>query len=155
MSQLFASHGQSIGASASASVFSMNTQGWFPLGRLVWSLWCTSDFWESSPAPQFERTISLVLSLLYGPILTSVHDYWKTIALTKWIFIGKMISLLFNMVSRFVIAFLPRSKYLLISWLQSPSAVILEPPPLKKGLSLFSLFPHLFFHECWDQMPWS
>ena len=51
----------------------------------------------------------------------------KTIALTRWTFVGKVMSLLFNMLSRLVITFLPRSKYLLISWLQSPSAVILEP----------------------------
>ena len=52
----------------------------------------------------------------------------KTIALTRWTFVGKVMSLLFNMLSRLVIIFLPRSKHLLISWLQSPSAVILEPP---------------------------
>ena len=56
------------------------------------------------------------------------------IALTRWTFVGQVMSLLFNMLSRFVIAFLPRNKHLLISWLQSPSAVILEP---KKSLSLF------------------
>ena len=59
------------------------------------------------------------------------HPYMttgKTVALTIWTFVGKVMSLLFNMLSRFVIAFLPRSKCLLISWLQSPSAVILEPP---------------------------
>ena len=55
----------------------------------------------------------------------------KTIALTKWTFIGKVISLLFNMLSRLVTAFLPRTKHLLISWLQSPSAVILEPKKIK------------------------
>ena len=55
----------------------------------------------------------------------------KTIALTIWTFVGKVMSLLFNMLSRFLIAFLPRSKCLLISWLQSPSAVILEPPKIK------------------------
>ena len=55
----------------------------------------------------------------------------KTIALTRWIFVGKGMSLLFNMLSRLVITFLPRSKHLLISWLQSPSAVILEPPKIK------------------------
>ena len=55
----------------------------------------------------------------------------KTIALTRHIFVGKVVSLLFNMLSRLVIAFLPRSKCLLISWLQSPSAVILEPPKIK------------------------
>ena len=59
--------------------------------------------------------------------LTFIHDYWKTIALTRWTFVGKVMSLLFNMLSGLVIAFLPRSKCILISWLQSPSAVILEP----------------------------
>ena len=55
----------------------------------------------------------------------------KTIALTRWTFVGRVMSLLFNMLSRLVIAFLPRSKHLLISWLQSPSAVILEPKKIK------------------------
>ena len=55
----------------------------------------------------------------------------KTIALTRWTFVGKVMSLLFNMLSRLVISFLPRSKCLLISWLQSPSAVILEPKKIK------------------------
>ena len=62
------------------------------------------------------------------------HPYMtagKTIALTIWTFVGKVMSLLFNMLSRLVIAFLPRSKCLLISWLQSPSAVILEPKKIK------------------------
>ena len=62
------------------------------------------------------------------------HPYTgKTIALTRWIFIGKVMSLLFNMLSRLIITFLPRSKCLLISWLQSPSAVILEPPKIKSN----------------------
>ena len=62
------------------------------------------------------------------------HPYMntrKTIALIRWTFVGKVLALLFNVLSRFVIAFLPRSKHLLISWLQSPSAVILEPKKLK------------------------
>ena len=62
------------------------------------------------------------------------HPYMatrKTIALTRWTFVGKVMSLLFNMLSRLVITFLPRSKCLLISWLQSPSPVILEPPKIK------------------------
>ena len=62
------------------------------------------------------------------------HPYMttgKTIALTRWTFVGKVMSLLFNMLSRLVIAFLPRSKHLLISWLQSPFAVILESPKIK------------------------
>ena len=57
----------------------------------------------------------------------------KTVALTRWTFVGKVISLLFNMLSRLVITFLPRSKHLLISWLQSPSAVILEPQKIKSA----------------------
>ena len=66
----------------------------------------------------------------------------KTIALTRWTFVGKVTSLLFNMLSRLVITFLPRSKRLLISWLHSPSEVIWEPPKIK--LTLFPLFPHIF-----------
>ena len=84
------------------------------------------------------------------------HPYMttgKTIALTRWNFVGKVMSLLFNMLSRLVIAFLPRSKCLLISWLQSQSAVILEPS--KNSLSLFPLFPHLFAMKWWDWMPQS
>ena len=79
------------------------------------------DSQEPSPMLQFESINSLALSLLYGPTFTSIHDYWKTIALTRWTFVGKVMSLLFNVLSRFVIAFLPRSKCVLISWLQSPS----------------------------------
>uniref|UniRef100_A0AC11EQU4 Uncharacterized protein n=1 Tax=Ovis aries TaxID=9940 RepID=A0AC11EQU4_SHEEP len=73
------------------------------------------------------------------------HPYMttgKTIALTRWTLVSKVMSLLLNMLSRLVITFLPRSKRLLISWLQSPSAVILEPP--QKSLRPFPLFPHLF-----------
>ena len=72
-----------------------------------------------------------MLSFIYSPSLTSIHDYWKIIALTRWTFVGKVMSLLFNVLSRLVITFLPRSKCLLISWLQSPSAVILEPKKIK------------------------
>ena len=67
----------------------------------------------------------------------------KTIALTRWTSVGKVVSLLFNMLSRLVITFPPRSKRLLISWLQLSSAVIVEPPK-NKSLTLFPLFPHLF-----------
>ena len=81
---------------------------------------------ECSPAPQFESINFLALSLPYGPTLTSIHDYWKKkIALNRQTFVDKVMSLLCNMLSRLVITFLPRMKYLLISWLQSPSTVIL------------------------------
>ena len=73
----------------------------------------------------------LRLSFLYIPTLTSIHDHWKTIALTRQTFVDKVMSLLFNMLPSLVITYLPRSKRLLISWLQSPSAVILEPPKIK------------------------
>ena len=74
------------------------------------------------------------------------HPYMttgKTTALTRWTIVGEEMSLLFNMLSRLVIAFLPRSKRLLISWLQSPSAVILEPKKLK-SLTVSTFPPHLF-----------
>ena len=71
------SDSQSIGASALASVLSLNIQVWFPLWLLVWSPCSPRDSRESSPPPQLESIISLVLSLLYSPTLTSVHDYWK------------------------------------------------------------------------------
>ena len=64
-------------------------------------------------------------------ILQLSYPYWKNIALTRQTFVGKVMSLLYNMLSRLVITFLPGSKCLLISWLQSPSAVILEPPKIK------------------------
>ena len=72
-----------------------------------------------------------MFSFLYGPTLTSIHDYWKNHSFDYTTFVGKVMSLLFKMLSRLVIAFLPRSKHLLISWLQSPSAVALEPPKIK------------------------
>ena len=72
-----------------------------------------------------------MLSLLYGPALTSVMTTGKTLALTRQTLVGKVMSLLFNMLPRFVIAFVPGSKHLLISWLQLPPAVILEPKEIK------------------------
>ena len=92
----------------------MNIQDWFPLGWTCWISYSSRDSQESSPTPQFESINSLVLSFFYSPTLTSIHDYGKTIALTRWTFVGKIMSLLFNMLSRFVIAFIPRSKHLLI-----------------------------------------
>ena len=72
---------------------------------------------------------ALFIVQLSHPYMTT----WKTIALTRWTFVAKVMSLLFNKLSRLVITFLPRSKRLLILWLQSPSAVILEPPKIKSG----------------------
>ena len=88
---------------------------------------------------------SSVFSLLYGPTLTSIHDYWKNHNLDYKTFVSKLTSLLLNMLSRLVIAFLPRSKHLLISWLQSPSAVILEPKKIKSVT--VSTVSSSIFHE--------
>ena len=77
----------------------------------------------------------------------------KTIALTRWTFVGKVMSLLFNMLSRLVITFLPRSKRLLISWLQSPSVVMLEPRKIKSA-TLSTVSPSIC-HEVMGLMPWS
>ena len=78
-----------------------------------------------------EASILQHSAFFYGPTLTSIHDDWKTIALIRWTFLIKVMSLVFNALSGFVIGFLPRSQHLLISWLQSPSAVILEPKKIK------------------------
>ena len=122
--------------SASTSVLSKNIQGWLPLGLTGLTSGVFSSLrshlsgvfsQESSPTPQVESISSLVLSLLFGLTLMSIHGYWKTIVLSTQTFVSKVMSLLFNMLSMLVIAFLPRSKCLLISWLQSLSTVILSP----------------------------
>ena len=130
MSQFFASGSQSIGVSASPSVLPMNIQDWFPLG---WTGWISSprDPQESSPTPQFKASVLRFSAFFMVQFSHSYMTTGKTIALTRQTFVGKVMSLLFNMLSRLVITFLPRSKCLLISWLQSPSAVILEPRKIK------------------------
>ena len=95
---------------------------------------------HSAKASIFQRSAFFTIQLSYPHMTTG-----KTIALNRWTFVGKVISLLLNMLSRLVIIFLQRSKRLLISWLQSPSAVILEPTKIKSDT--VSLFPHLFSHE--------
>ena len=131
MSQLFTSGSQSIGVSASASVLPMNTRTDLLQDGLVGSPCSPRDSQESSPTPQFKSINSSVLSFLHSPTLTSIHDYWKNHRLDQTEFVCKVMSLLFNILSRLVITFLPRSKRLLISWLQSPSAVVLEPKKIK------------------------
>ena len=78
VSHLFISHGQSIGASTSASVLSMNIQDWSPLGLTGLISLSPRDSQGSSRTPQFKSINALVLSFLYGPTLTSIHDYWKS-----------------------------------------------------------------------------
>ena len=77
MSQFFESGGQNIRASASASVLPMNIQDWFPLGWTGWIFSQSKGLLRVSPTPQFKSINSSALSFLYGPALTSVHDYWK------------------------------------------------------------------------------
>ena len=149
MSQVFLSGGQNIGVSASISVLPMNIQDWLPLGWTSWislqSKGLLRDFSNTTIQKHqfFGAQLSLQKKKLSHPYMTT----GKTIALTRWTYVGKL--LLFNMLFNIlkicyliccliVITFLPRSKCLLISWQQSPAAVILEPP--KKSLSLFPLF---------------
>ena len=145
ISQFFALHGQSIGVSVSASVLPMNIQGWFPLGLTGWI------------SLQSKR-----LSRVFSSTTVQKHQFFGTqpslwsdshictwllekTTLTIWTFVGKVMSLLFNTLSRFVIAFLPRSMCFLISWLQSPSAVTFEPN--KINCHCFYFFP--------IYLPWS
>ena len=100
----------------------MNIQGWFPFRWLIWYPCSPRDSEESSPRLQFKSINSSVLSLLFGPALKTILDYRKALTLTIQSFVGKVMSLLFNILFRSFIAFLPRSKHLLVSWLQSPSA---------------------------------
>ena len=128
VSQFFPSGGQSIGALASASVLSVNIQDWSPLQLTGWI------FLQSNGLSRVFSKITFQKHQFFGAQLSlwsNSHIYtWllrKTKALTSWTFVSKVMPLLYNMLSRLVIAFLPRNKRLLISWLQSPSAVIFEP----------------------------
>ena len=147
MSRLFASGGQSIGASA--SVFPMNIQDWFPLGLT-----------DLIPLPS--KGLSSVFSNItvqkhqfFGTqpsLCSSSHPYMttgKTIALTRRIFVGKVMSLLFNMLSRFVIAFLPRSKHLLISWLKRIKSATVSTFSPSTCRELMGLDAMILFYECW------
>ena len=140
MSQLFASSGQSIGASASESVLPMHIPGlisfrinWFGLLAVQGALMSLLQH-HSLKASVLQCSAFFLVQLS--------HKYTtpgKTIALTIWTFVGKMMSLLFNMLSRCVTALLTGSKHLLISWLQSPSPAILEPPQNKVCLCFLFL----------------
>ena len=124
MSQFFASGSKSI--AVSASVLPMNIQDWFPLGLTVWFLCNPRDSQASSPTPQFKSINSLHSAFFMVQLSHPYMSIRKTIALTRWTFVGKVMSLLLNILSRLFKAFIPRSKHLLISWLQSPSAVIFK-----------------------------
>ena len=146
MSHFFTSGGQHTGVSASASILPMNIQDWFPLGWTVWISLQSKGLSRvfSNTTIQQHQFFGTQLSLQSN---SHIHIWLlENIALTRWTFVGKVMSLLFNMLSRLVIAFLPRSKCLLISLLQSPSPVILEPPKIKSChcLHCFSIY-----------LPWS
>ena len=129
----------------------MNIQEWFPLGLDLLAVQGTLKSLiqhHSSKASVLWHSGFFIVQMSHLYTTTG-----KIIALTRQTFVGKVMSLLFNMLSRLVIIFLPRSKLLLISWLQSPSAVILEPPKIK-SLTV-SIVPPSIFMKWWDQMPWS
>ena len=129
MGQFFISGGQSIRVSAPASALPMNIRDRFPL---EWTGWISLQ--SKGLSRVFSNTI-VQKHQFFGTQLSQLsHPYMttgKTIALTRRTFVGKVMSLLLNMLTRLVISFLPRSKRLLISWLQSPSVVILEPRKIK------------------------
>ena len=159
MGQFFTSGGQSIGTSASASVLPMKYSGLISF-RMDWlDLFAVQGTLKSLLQHHSSKASILQCSAFFMVQLS--HPYMtteKTIALTRWTFVGKVMSLLFNMLSRLDIAFLPRTKHLLISWLQSPSAVILEPPKIKADTvstvspsishEVMGLDAMIFFSEC-------
>ena len=121
---LYISDGHNIGVSA--SVFPMNIQSYFPFGLNARISLQSKGFSRVFSSTTVKSISSLALRFLYSATLTSINEYWKTIVFTIWTFVGKLISLLFNRLSSIVRAFLPSHKCLLISWLLSPSAVLLE-----------------------------
>ena len=153
MSQLSATGGQSTGVSFNISP--SNEHPGLISCRMDWlDLLAVQGTLGSLPQHHSLKASILQCSAFFTVQLS--HPYMttgKTIALTRWTLVGKVMCLLFNMLSRLIITFLPRSKRLLISWLQSLSTVILE--PRKKSQPLFPLFPHLFAMKWWDWMPWS
>ena len=154
MSQLFASAGQSTGVSASASVLPMNTQDWSHLG---WTGWISL---QSKGLPRvFSNTTvqkSSILQCLAFFIVQLSHPYMttgKTIALTRWTFVDKVVSVLFTMLSRLVITFLLRNKASFN--FMAAITICSDFGAQKKSQPLFPLFPHLFAMKWWDLMPWS
>ena len=118
-----------IGVSASASVLPMNEYSGLISFRMDWLDLLAVQGTLKSPLQHHSSKASIFWCSAFSIVQLS-HPYMttgKTITLTRWTFVGKVKSLLFNVLSRLVIAFLPRSKCVLISWLQSPSAVVLEP----------------------------
>ena len=107
-SRIFGSQGQSTKASASALVLPMNIQCWFPLGLTSLISLQSKGLSRVLIAPQLQSINSSALSFLYGSTITAIHNYWKNHSFDYMAFVGKGMSLLFNTLSRFVTAFLPR-----------------------------------------------
>ena len=149
---LFTSGSQSIGASASALVLPMNIQGWSPLGltglRIDWFDLFAVQGTLKSLSQHHKLKASVLQFSTFFMVQLSYHYMTarKTIPLTIWTVVGKVMSLLFNTPSRFVIAFLPKSQHLLISWLQLLSAVILEPKNIK-SVTVSTPHPQSICHE--------
>ena len=146
VSQLFVSGDQSIGVSASASVLIMNIQDWFSLGlttglisllsKGLSRVFSSTTVWKH----QFFSAQAFLWSSSH-----SVYDYWENQSFYIQTFVGKVRSLLFNTLSRFFIAFLPRSKHLLISWLLSQCAEILKSTKIK-SVTVYIVSPSIY-HE--------
>ena len=145
MSQLITLGGQSIGDSASASVLLKTKWGWFPLWLTVLISLVPRNSQQSSTVPRLEIINSSALCLLIVcPALTCVHDYRKELRFDYTDLCQQSNVFAFNTLSRFVTAFLPRSNHHLISWLQSPSTVILGPKKRKSVTA--STFPPSICH---------
>ena len=130
-SWLFASGGQSSGASASASVLPMNIQGWFPLGLTCFFCCNPRDAQEFFPTLQEKSSVFWCSAFFMVQLSHQYMTTWKIMTFYIQTFVVKVMYLLFNTQSRFVTAFLPRCTHLIISWLQSPSTVILKPKNMK------------------------
>ena len=149
---VFVSDGQSIGTSALP--IPMNIQDWFPL-----ALTALISLQSKGLSRVFSKTTvqnnQFFSAQLFLCSNSPMHTWWLLgkLRFDIWTFVGKVMSLPLNTLSRWVIAFLPRIKCLLISWLQSSSAVILEPPKIK-SLTVSIVSPFIC-HEWWDWMPWS
>ena len=150
-SWLFTSGGQSIGASASASVLPKNIQGWFPLGLIgLISLLSNGLSRVFSISTVWDHQVFCTQPSLW-PNLTSIHDYWKNIALIIQTFVSKVMSLLFNILSRFAMDFLEQESFNFMAAVTIHSNFGSQ----KNKSVIVSMFPHLFAMKWWDEMSWS
>ena len=145
MSQFFASGGQRKHWSFSFSISPSNEYSGLISFRMDWLDLLAGQGTLLKSLLQHYSSKASILQCSAFFIILFLHSYMttgKTIALTRWTFLGKIMPLLFDMLSRLIIAFLPRSKHLLISWLQSPSAVIFESPKIKSA-TVYTVSPSI------------